>query len=836
MRARRLHLQTSLLLLLLAAPTASAGTNYHALVIRSLEPLDHLLLEKFKVNGKDNLYRLARDAPLTKKQYQKLPKLPFTQVDSFRVAGGRLHVRTRIRTELLALPQNFKAWPKGSAALAAITAGSRLSGRLLHTRRSHSARLTDGMVVYLFAARPAEDTLAFCLAEAQNTQASWENFLQRFATSRHAAAARAVLANIYLARGQEALRRFQAALQEKQSGYSYLREARQWLERVRALQVETPDVVEARAALTRIETDIAERLRQARLLAEKAEFTAAQQTLQPLRHFRDEFPELAAELQAIRQLAAQHHVDQARQRLARHQFDAAVLELETAASYQPLDAIPALREEIERARVAYRRQQEIRAATDRAQQAVARNDYAAAFDLLTPLVLRYPDEQKLQEYFASLQRVYRTALLAEVVEREKLHTPIRGPADEDVILRLQDRFTRLSEFDSSTELAVWRDRLSGHLAEAYHQRATQMAEQGQSELSPLAFAYLQQAYHFALNKSEFSEFADWRKRLEDQLRIRVALNFRDLTPAAGGQYLLVELSAQISSAIQRSGLPHVRILEASRGREAPRPVLELIVELTRATVQNRAEDEAVASEYSAGLRQVPNPQWHQAKAAYDRAVESYEQVRARIAQNRRKKKYPKKEQQADNAALARAEASLTQARTALDAVPTLIEQEDVRPYEFTHRKLVRTATIRLVYRWVNVLTGVRELQQILETQEPAEDVEVTGVHAGDKHGHRNQPHKLPDAADLRGRALRKIQEQLAEQTITYLKSFIGRDFERAQQKASREEHQGAAEDYLRFLFNSPPDDPRRQQALQYLQRQFRLLALGEWLGVSRERY
>lgn len=829
--------QLALLLALVSATAASASTNYHALLIRSLEPLDHLLVENFKLNGKDTLYRLPHVAPLTKKQYQSLPVLRFADVFSLRVVAGCLEVRTRGQAEelVLALPQNFKPWPREPAAPAAITQGSHLSGRVVPTRQAISYPLKEGWVIYLFLARPSEDTLAFSLAEAQNTQQSWENFLERFPTSSHAPAARESLTATYLARFHQVLNRFQEALRERKPGFAHLAEARQWFERVRSLNVRTPAVADAETALTQLETDIANRLRQARLQAENADFTAAQQTLEPLRHFRDEFPELAAELDAIRRLAAQHHITQARQRLAKAQFDEAVRELDTAASYEPLDEIRALRGEIELQRAAYLRQQEIRQASERAQQATARNDYAEAFDILAPLALRYPEERELQENFASLQRLYSSALLAEVVEVEKLHTPIQGPADEEVLLRLQGRLARLSEFDTATELAVWRDRLSTYLADYYHQRANKIAEANKEVLSPLAFAFLQQAYHFALDKSALSEFADWRARIEDQMRIGVALNFRDLTPEAAGQYLLAELSAYLSSAIQQSGLPHVQLLEVSRG-ELPRPVLEFTVQLLRVSVRDSAEPQPGASQYSAGFRQIPNPRWHEAKAAYDGAVESYEQVRARVEQNRRKKKYPKQEQQADAAALARAEAGLKEAKAALDAVPAFVEEEDVRPYEFTRRKLVRTAEIRLTYRWVNVLTGVQEVQQLLETKESAEGVEVTGVHAADKQGHRNESANLPDAETLRSAALRKIQKQLAEQALSDLKAYIGRDFERAQLKASRNEHESAAEDYLRFLFNSAPDDPRRQQALEYLERQFQLVTLGDWLAVSRARY
>jgi hypothetical protein len=63
-------------------------------------------------------------------------------------------------------------------------------------------------------------------------------------------------------------------------------------------------------------------------------------------------------------------------------------------------------------------------------------------------------------------------------------------------------------------------------------------------------------------------------------------------------------------------------------------------------------------------------------------------------------------------------------------------------------------------------------------------VEVSGVHPADKKGHRNQPASLPEAAALRGLVLRKLQDKLAALAREHLKTFIERDFERAQQEAA----------------------------------------------------
>jgi hypothetical protein len=240
------------------------------------------------------------------------------------------------------------------------------------------------------------------------------------------------------------------------------------------------------------------------------------------------------------------------------------------------------------------------------------------------------------------------------------------------------------------------------------------------------------------------------------------------------------------------------------------------------------------SEYSTGPRLVPNPEWRKAKEEYGRAVDHYEEVVARIDRNRRQKKYSEKQQQADQQALANADRARRKAEKSLDEVPDYIEQEDVRPYEFVRRTITRTGEIRLGYRWVNAQTGEREVQELLSAKEPVQGVEISGVYPSDKNGHTNQSADLLNSVELRGRLVRKVQDELARRAIDYLKSFIERELDHASQEADRGNHEFAAEHYLRFLFNSLPDDPRRPTAVDYLERQFQLVTLDDWLSVQRD--
>lgn len=814
---------------------SAAGTDYYAVLVRSQEPPDYLVLEKVEINGEDELAQLVRNGPLTEGEYKRLARLPFAHVRSFRVSDGVLLVQQRDGRGELALPRSFKDWARTYVAPGTITAGSVLRGRLVNSEQRFSSALMEGWLLYLFPTYPDSDAVAFVLAETRNTEEAWTNFLQKYPNSSYAPQIRRMLAESMLARVQAALDRYEAALRQRTPGYSALKEAREWFDKIRAMGVSTPGITALGETLASREADIAQRLRQAHLLAQQARFDEAERVLEPIHHFRQEMPELQAELKTIQTLRARHHLDRCRQLLVEGRLAEAAKALDEAAIYGDLPEIARLRSEIEEQRAARARQGEIEQGLTAARAATGKKDYARAFKILAPLIQRYPREARLRNEFSSLQQVYTQNLLAEAAHVEEVHTPIRGPADERAVIEIQRQLGGVAQFDSTPAASVWRDRLSMTLADYYHARSLEIADRNGSGPNPLAFAYLHQARHFLLDKTEIGEFASWREQVEKKMRIGLQLTFRDLTPEANATYLAAELSTQVGAAIQEAGFSHVEILDPIRSK-APKPVLELVVEILNAGVQDSSRTESVPSEYAAGVRQVPNPKWREAKKRYDEAVDRYERVRARVEANRRKTRRSEVERRQDDEALRRAEAALDKARKEMDAVPAFVEEQESRPYEFTRRTVNRTGTIRLAYRWVNTATGVQEEQQLFEEKDSAEGVETSGVHPADKNGYRNQPADLPDSAAMRTRVLRKLQGSLAERAVGYLNSYIERDFERGQQEASRGNQETAADYYLRFLFNSTPDNPHRQQALDYLEREFRFVALGDWLTAANSDY
>jgi hypothetical protein len=828
MKARSLAI---VILCLLCVVWTAARSDSYAVLLRSAEPEDYLLLYGVEINGTDELRELVRNGPVTQTQYKRLRRVSFSELRSVRIEDGPLKVQRRNGAGVLALPDNHGEWPRTYTNLPAIIRQANMKARILGTDQAFSSRLAEGWTLYLFSARPGKDDVAFVLAEQKNTEEAWSRFLARFPNSIHAAEVAQLLADAYVARVWKAVEDYQEALQQRKPGYSNLETARTWLDKTLRFGVRSSSLAEAERVVTDLEADVNERLQRSRQLAHAGDFDKAREVLEPIFHFRDEIPELQRQLEGFTEQQARHHLERSRQLLAQSQFGQAAAALDQAARHGETSEIRSLRQEIETQRTAQGRQQEIRRALEGAQRAKAKGDYAAAFEILWPALDRYPNDESLQGEFSSLRRTYTQALLGEAVHVEELHTPIRGPADEDAIIKLQRQLERVAKFDSTPAVAVWRDRLRITLADYYRSRSIEIADRNGSSPSPLAFAYLQQARHYVMDKSDITEFDTWRAKVEGDLRVSLVLTVQDLTPGANAEYLVAELSTQVGVSIQEAGFPHVDILDSVHSSSA-RPSLEFVAEILHAGVEESAETESIGSEYSAGVRQAPNPEWREAKLDYDDAVNRYERVRARVENNSRKPGYSASQRRQDNAALREAQAALERARKKLDSVPAYTEETDTRPYDFTRRQLKRTAVVRLAYRWVNTSTRVREEQQLLEETEAAEGGEVVGVHAADTQGFRNQSAGLPDPSVLRGRALRKLEKKISDRAVAYLKSYIGRDYERGREEAARGHQEAAAEYYIRFLYNSLPEDDRRQNAFNYLEQEFRFDAVREWLAAS----
>ncbi len=827
-----------LLAIILSFPFTSEGakSQFYALLIPAGNPESQTLLMEFKVNDQIQLYALGNNAlntPINKKQYERLPVIPFTDVYSFTITSGRMKVVTRSRGETSGLPMKFKAWPRRNPKT--LTPGKMVKGILLtgkdaNNRRKHRSTLQPGVTVFVYPTRPGEDSIAYAVTQVKNTQQAYEEFSEKYSNSSHMVGARKFLGAAYLRHAEENLGRYEAALQEKTSGFAQLAETRSWFDRIQPLNVEVLGAAPFAKRLTTRETELQAKFRRARELMEAAEFTQAVDTFAPIEHFRPEYPELDTELNTIRDAAAAHYLRRAETLNNQEKFDDALEQVKLAEIWKADDAIPALRKKITEGRTAYEQRVEINNALEATNAAMRAKDFLGAFVALRPVALRYPADRDLQERLLAVQNTLRTDLLARSEEIESTYTPIKpgDVAGETQVLNHYRGLAGLAETNpNDTDIMFWRDTMGDYLATYYHLRAKNMVPA--NDPGALAYAFLHQAYTLALDgaKGTIEELPLWQPRVENNLRLRLDLTVQDSTPELNALAVASQLRRLIAIGMQKADLPHLEILGARRVG-APPPggnVLELRLDLSRSSVSDVSQTEPVRSEYGAGTRQILNPAWQQAKAEHDNATEKYNQLRAQSTQRMKKQ-----QREAHQRALRDALSAMNAAKQTLDTTPVYAQEEDVRSYQFSRNKITRTAVIELTYQWIS--QGVVLDTDIVRRQESAEGVEITGVERDDKNDHRNQTANLPDQATMRGRVLRVLQDSLAQRFIAYLDTFIAQDQTRARQLAQQNSPLRAAEYYFRYLFNSRPTDPQRREAIEFLEKQFNLVTLDNWLALN----
>ena len=820
----------------------SAKTKYFALLIQTDRPQNQILVAEFEINGETKLFNLGRRTPtssLTKKEYGKLPQITLSQVASFQLADGILRVRTRRGQILQAIPQKFKGWPKGRSsrvAPKAMTGNVRLSGKIAGTKRKHRSSLQANIAVYVYLARPTNDSIAFATTEVQNTQLAYEQFKNRFPNSPHVQIVRERLATTYLRHASNSLAKYEKALTERTPGYPNLAEARTWFNKIQPLNVPVQGGPEFLRRLSRRETRLTNLLRDARQAMEGAQFARAQEILEPIRHFRNEFAEIDTELKNTRAQAAKHYLQQAEKLLASDDFDGALAQTGLAEKWVANSSIPAMRTKIATRRKEYEKHMEIKRATDAANEALKRADFVRAFAALRPVSLRYPREQDLQKRFLAIQQSLRSDLINRSPEVERTYTPLKqgDVAGEKQVLNLYMGLAGLAELNRNDgDVILWRDIMGDYLAAYYHELAKRMAPSQDAVPSALAYAFLQQAYSLALDgtKGQIEELPRWRPQVEENLGLRLGLTVQDSTPDLNSLSVANQLQRLITIGIQRADLPHLELLDArsNRSRETRtiqgQNSLELTIDLSRAAVRDTKKSESIRSEYGAGMRQILNPDWQRAKSDFDLASKKVDDLSAQAG-----RKMNKRQRTAHQRAMANAQGSLNRARRKLDTTPPYSQEEDIRPYQFSKNTITRTAEIEIAFQWVR--HGIVLETDIERRQESIEGTEFTGVERDDKNNHRNQEANLPDKPTMRGRALRGLQKKLSDRFIAYLDAFIAQDFETAKQLTQQNNPVRAAEHYLRYLFNSRPTDTQREEALAYLRNQFNLVTLSNWLVTT----
>ena len=830
----RLLAALGLLSLLLAHSGAAAGITVYALVIFPESDNEPMVLTDLKIGGKGALRTFGeRAAPptLLRRDYARMQKIALFEFRRILFVDGVIVGEALSGEQHALLPEGIKAWPRSAATTARIPEllrDIRFTGKRLGIKKKHAGRFREGMVIYFYPASPRPDEIAFAQVELDGTRAAHQRFLENYPESPHVIDARAVLSGDLGDEVLAVLDEYEKAWKNKTTGYANLDKARELIRRLEVMGAGDPKVAEARTRLKQYDEEIEHIREHARTALERNEFTEALRILAPAEHFRPELPALDEETTAIRRAAFQYFLVRGDHFSIEAKFDAARTAADRAEKWGNTAELAELRAKIVTREEEYKRRRELERSAATANTAVRRGDYLTALKLLNSLVAANPGNTDLQERRSFARRKLRGELLTQAPSIEQTYTPIKqgNLAGEKAVLEFYLGLAVLAAADTSDAEAVyWRDTIRDYLAEYYLGRAYALTPTVNILPSGLAYAFLQQAYTLTpvSGRPDIKEMPAWRRQVEGRLGLQLKLNIQDATSQRTARAAARQLRGLLTSKLQQGGMPNLRIL-AENARPSD-DALELHVDIMRTSVQDAKQTEIIASERTEGSRQVLNSEWERAKVSYDESVIEYEKLRAG-----RKKKMNKRKKEEHEAASDAALSRMNDARKILDETPTYSQENDIRPYSISRNTVTRTISVGIAYRWVK--DGI-----ILETKtashdESATGVEIIGADPADRNGHTNQQAALPSIPDLLGRAITAMHEPLAAEFAIDLAEQISNDYEQARRFASRSNSIQAADHFLRYLYNSPTSDPRRKEAIEYLEKEFNLLTLDSWLVVT----
>ena len=823
-----------LLSLLFFQAGVAAGATIYALVILPEAGSEPLILTGLKINGKDAVLTFGdRPAPptLLKRDYATMQKISLADFKRILFTDGILTGETASGDRHVILPQNIKAWPKNAATAARLPellGHVLLAGKFPRVKRKHNGRLRPGTVIYFYPAEPRPDEIAFAHTELDGTRAAYQRFLEAHPQSPHVVDARGVLSGELGIEALAALDEYEKALRDRSAGYTNLDKARERIRRLETLGPGDPKLARAKTRLKKYEDEIKRIRAEARTALEANQFTKAVTALEPIEHFQTEFPALHEEITAIRQAAFRYFMIRGDHFSLEAKFTEARTAADRAEKWGSSAELAELRENITAREKEHERRRAFGRTVATANNAVRSGDYLTALKLLNDAVKANPADAGLRDQRDFARQKLRGQLITRAPEIERTHTPIKqgNLAGEKTVLELSMGMTVLAEADTTDAEAIyWRDTIRDYLAEYYLGRARALVPTKNIAPSPLAYAFLQQAYYLTpvSGRPAIREMASWRPQVEGDLSLRLMLKVQDSTPELVARSAARQLRGLLANKLQQSGMPNLKVFA-----ENARPngdVLELRIDITRASAQDSKQSETIASEYIAGSRQSLNPEWERAKLAYDAAVIDYEKLRTAGS-----KKMNKRKRQEHDAAIAIALGQMNESRKVLDGTQTYIQDDDIRPYSIARNTVTRTVVVEIAYRWIR--DGI-----ILETrtaihEESAEGAEIVGANPADRNGHRDQSASLPSVSDLIGRAVTAMHVPMAAEFALDIAAQISDNYEQGRRLASRSNSIQAAEHFIRYLYNSPKSDPRRKEAVAYLEKEFNLLTLDTWLHLD----
>jgi hypothetical protein len=834
----------------------------------------YLQIAEILVDGKTELRGCIATTKIDKSSYGKLPKIVPGSGDALEYGQDGTLLLTKDGHAACVLPENLKFERDVAASPADLASEIPLQGKILMPASAANAipPLRPG-VKLVFASESDAELPSYLLADWASTIPLWRDYLAKFPSSPHTAAAKQSLTSLLVKDGAASLQKFQqasastspsfpdlksaktsddqalslvpgdalatklgqdvqaeiqklldtgaklleaykAALSSHTAGYRFLVEAQSLASATVGIVPDLPAAKALDAETSQAMSQLDDAVHAAYSLLPGKKFDEAVSAVSLYASFAGEDQRIEAILEA----ASAFHVERARGFARAEDWDGAVSEYGKAAEIKPTPETAKALADAKANRETANTRKAADAALKRSGEFEAQGQYIQAYEVLADLPA--PQLALVKSDLGRLGPQYTQAASDTALSLEMAHDPIKGLADELEIERAYGYLQRAYALGNDASIKDRADNLANKLSDFYLQEGRRYLNKPLASGAGVGWSYLNKALQF--RASNYSEVRDEMTRaasayqMRSRLSVRVA--FRDQTSRRDSVGFADQLADAIATGLETSGLP-VRVIRPGE-TPAVEPNFQLIGDVLQHARAVVSTSDPKDSKYRAGEMDAPNEDWNKANRDGDTANQNLQGaqavLQAAIAKGNKKNI-------ADaTARVADAQKILDDARKKLDSIPKTVPVDVIKPYTYTEKSTDLSAVVQLQFR-INDSTGnpvegtvpvSRERNKkfsILENVKPedTEGVKVEGT--------------VPDEIQF----LTDVENDARDALITSVKEKIAglpaKILAQAKQRADDGDTDGAAESYILYL-NSTPSTPTadRESDERFLLEQFNI--------------
>jgi hypothetical protein len=605
-------------------------------------------------------------------------------------------------------------------------------------------------------------------------------------------------------RSQSELEAFLHSMTEHTPGFEHLQNARLWLDNAVAVDAAFPGIAETESRIAEQRRKYDQAMEDAENMLGAGRQDEALKRIQAYRHYAGTVERVAKIVDAV----FQAHYSLGKQAAAAAETEKAIAEFKAALAVKPDPAAQQLLNNALQDQKTVQDRNAAGAAVENARAQYKAKQYMEGYSLLETLT---SDQQKLvQAEMSEMLPDYVRELRKEAYELVRLHRPVRGPLDEQMLRQAHDNLVRVVKAEDKPADKIKLGMVRYDLAQYYATLSQHLLEKPGGTGVGLGLVLLKEGQFFNPRDENIGQqITKYAPQFELRAKFSASVYLRDLTNSPGFAAQLTETTV---SELERSNLPGIKVL-APGASQMELPNLAMVENIVQHRLEKKVDSQVVKSHYRTGQREVKTPEWLETKRQVDTMQEEYD---AAIQTMLTHKSHRKRRL----AALQDLSVKLNEAKKKLAGIPESRMEDIVMEYSYTRRTFELTPRVEISFRIDDPITGKQgrvETVQVADTKtyavnENVKDTDMDGAESG-----------VPPGEDQLLRAAEsKAQSMLIEKLTARLRQAPGQIFlQQARDLRGQKDMEGAAEKYLLYLNSSAKGaTPERVEARGFLLEQF----------------